>query len=178
MGRHVHAAKSPGERGISRQRGRSELGERGLRSVPPHHGCQHQPPHRMDELIPSDQYAPRTKRIRTTASMENSGSRRAHPTGFTAPSCSLLLSCRATSRPGVPPKPWIYLPAKQVWDIPLGTMVPGQQTGSLNLGGPMVTAGGLVFTSAAMDLYLRAFDIETGKELGSISFPQVGRRSP
>jgi quinoprotein glucose dehydrogenase len=44
---------------------------------------------------------------------------------------------------------------KKTWDVPLGTMIPGKETGSINLGGPMVTAGGFVFTSAAMDLYLR-----------------------
>jgi quinoprotein glucose dehydrogenase len=67
---------------------------------------------------------------------------------------------------------------KTVWDVPLGTMVPGQQTGSLNLGGPMITAGGLVFTSAAMDLYLRAFDIETGKELWKYQLPAGGQAIP
>src|SRR6266446_2229147 len=44
---------------------------------------------------------------------------------------------------------------KKVWDVPLGTLVPGKETGSINLGGPIVTAGGLVFTAATMDLYLR-----------------------
>ena len=67
---------------------------------------------------------------------------------------------------------------KQVWDVPLGTMVAGQQTGSLNLGGPMITAGGLVFTSAAMDLYLRAFDIESGKELWKYQLAAGGQATP
>ncbi|MGC2402415.1 MAG: pyrroloquinoline quinone-dependent dehydrogenase [Acidobacteriaceae bacterium] len=56
---------------------------------------------------------------------------------------------------------------KKLWDVPLGTMLPGRQTGSINLGGPMITAGGLVFTSAAMDSYLHAFALETGKEIWS-----------
>src|SRR5450432_1339180 len=67
---------------------------------------------------------------------------------------------------------------KKVWDVPLGTMVPGQQTGSINLGGPMITAGGLVFTSAAMDLILRAFDIETGKELWKYPLAAGGQATP
>jgi quinoprotein glucose dehydrogenase len=67
---------------------------------------------------------------------------------------------------------------KQVWDVPLGTLVPGKQTGSINLGGPMITAGGLVFTSAAMDLYLRAFDIETGKVLWKYLLPAGGQATP
>jgi len=67
---------------------------------------------------------------------------------------------------------------KQLWDVPLGTMIPGQQTGSINLGGPMVTAGGLVFTSATMDLYLRAFDIESGKEVWKYQLPAGGQATP
>jgi len=72
---------------------------------------------------------------------------------------------------------------KKVWDVPLGTMIPdsttpGPQTGSINLGGPMITAGGLVFTSAAMDLALRAFDIETGKELWKYALPAGGQATP
>ena len=67
---------------------------------------------------------------------------------------------------------------KQVWDVPLGHPDSRQQTGSLNLGGPMITAGGLVFTSAAMDLYLRAFDIESGKELWKYQLPAGGQATP
>jgi len=67
---------------------------------------------------------------------------------------------------------------KTVWDVPLGTMVPNQQTGSINLGGPIATAGRLVFTSAAMDLFLRAFDIESGKELWKYQLPAGGQATP
>jgi quinoprotein glucose dehydrogenase len=67
---------------------------------------------------------------------------------------------------------------KVLWDVPLGTMVPNQQTGSINLGGPIVTAGGLVFTSAAMDSYFRAFDIESGKELWKYELPAGGQATP
>jgi quinoprotein glucose dehydrogenase len=65
-----------------------------------------------------------------------------------------------------------------VWDVPLGTMIPGKQTGSINLGGPMATAGGLVFTSAAMDLYFRAFDSESGKEVWKYLLPAGGQATP
>ena len=64
------------------------------------------------------------------------------------------------------------------WDVPLGTWVPGMATGTLNLGGPIVTAGGLVFTAAAMDDRLRAFDAETGKELWSFALPAGGQATP
>jgi quinoprotein glucose dehydrogenase len=67
---------------------------------------------------------------------------------------------------------------KKVWDVPLGTYVPGMTTGSVNLGGPMVTAGGLVFTSAAMDGFLRAFDAETGKEVWKVELPAGGQATP
>jgi len=64
------------------------------------------------------------------------------------------------------------------WDVPLGTWVPGMATGTLNLGGPIATAGGLVFTAAAMDDRLRAFDAETGKELWSFALPAGGQATP
>jgi quinoprotein glucose dehydrogenase len=67
---------------------------------------------------------------------------------------------------------------KKVWDVPLGSFIPGQQTGTINLGGPIITGGGVVFTSAAMDLYLRAFDIETGKELWKYQLPAGGQATP
>jgi quinoprotein glucose dehydrogenase len=57
-------------------------------------------------------------------------------------------------------------------------MVPGKTTGSINLGGPMVTAGGLVFTAATIDPVLRAFDSETGKELWSYELPAGGQATP
>ena len=67
---------------------------------------------------------------------------------------------------------------KKVWDVPLGTLVPGMNTGTITLGGPMVTAGGLVFTSATMDNYLRAFDSESGKELWKFELPAGGQATP
>lgn len=67
---------------------------------------------------------------------------------------------------------------KTQWDVPLGSMIPGRATGSINLGGPIATAGGLVFTSAAMDNYLRAFDSETGKELWKYELPAGGQATP
>ena len=67
---------------------------------------------------------------------------------------------------------------KTMWDVPLGSVVPGQRTGTINLGGPMVTAGGLVFTGAAMDNFLRVFDSETGKELWNYELPAGGQATP
>jgi quinoprotein glucose dehydrogenase len=67
---------------------------------------------------------------------------------------------------------------KKVWDVPLGSWIPGMNTGTVTLGGPMVSAGGLVFTAAAMDNYLRAFDAETGKELWKFELPAGGQATP
>ncbi len=67
---------------------------------------------------------------------------------------------------------------KKMWDVPLGTMVPGKETGSINLGGLISTAGGLVFTSATMDAHLRAFDSESGKKLWEVELPAGGQATP
>ncbi len=42
----------------------------------------------------------------------------------------------------------------------------------------MVTAGGLVFIAAAMDEYLRAFDVETGKQLWQVELPASAQATP
>jgi len=82
------------------------------------------------------------------------------------------------------PPPWGTVAAvdlssgKKVWEVPLGSMVPGRQTGAVNLGGPIVTAGGLVFTAAAWDGYLRAFDVNDGRELWSHALPAGGQATP
>jgi quinoprotein glucose dehydrogenase len=67
---------------------------------------------------------------------------------------------------------------KKVWDVPLGSWIPGMNTGTVTLGGPMVTGGGLVFAAAAMDNYLRAFDSESGKELWKYELPASGQATP
>jgi quinoprotein glucose dehydrogenase len=68
------------------------------------------------------------------------------------------------------------------WEVPLGAFeLPGGGDpilGSPNLGGPMVTAGGLVFIAAAMDGYLRAFDVESGAELWKSKLPAGGQATP
>jgi quinoprotein glucose dehydrogenase len=90
------------------------------------------------------------------------------------------------------PPPWGQLHAvdmhsgKILWSVPLGTtedMAPFSEyllgnTGTPNLGGPMVTAGGLVFIGAAMDDYLRAFDARTGAELWKGRLPAGGQATP
>jgi quinoprotein glucose dehydrogenase len=70
------------------------------------------------------------------------------------------------------------------WEVPLGTMpeladVPeSTKWGSINLGGSIVTAGGLVFIGAARDNFLRAFNVETGEELWKGELPAGGQATP
>jgi quinoprotein glucose dehydrogenase len=74
--------------------------------------------------------------------------------------------------------PWASLMAVNaatgefVWRVPLGVndnMPEGKKNvGSPGFGGPMVTAGGLVFIGATRDRRFRAFDSKTGKELWSV----------
>jgi quinoprotein glucose dehydrogenase len=52
------------------------------------------------------------------------------------------------------------------------------ETGAPNLGGPAITAGGLIFITAAMDSYLRALDIETGKEVWKTRLPATSVATP
>jgi quinoprotein glucose dehydrogenase len=70
------------------------------------------------------------------------------------------------------------------WDAPLGripqlALFPkSAEFGSINLGGSMVTAGGLIFIAAAMDDRLRAFDIESGKALWEGQLPASAQAAP
>jgi quinoprotein glucose dehydrogenase len=80
------------------------------------------------------------------------------------------------------------LSGKTIWEVPLGTtrdLVAAKiflpikvGSGTPNLGGPIVTAGSLVFIGAAMDNYLRAFDIESGRELWKGRLPAGGQATP
>lgn len=71
------------------------------------------------------------------------------------------------------------------WQIPLGWIpalaarVPeARQWGSLTLGGPITTASGLVFVAATFDAHLRAFDIESGRELWAAALPTAALATP
>jgi membrane-bound PQQ-dependent dehydrogenase (glucose/quinate/shikimate family) len=70
------------------------------------------------------------------------------------------------------------------WQVPLGSMQdfghkqPPIPPGSITLGGPIVTAGGLVFIGGTYDPYFRAFDIETGRELWKAQLPDSGHATP
>jgi quinoprotein glucose dehydrogenase len=80
--------------------------------------------------------------------------------------------------------PWSALTAinldtgKKLWEVPVGTLVPGARTGTVGLGGPIVTAGGLVFTAATKDPFLRAFDAKTGEQLWQGQLPVPAQSTP
>jgi quinoprotein glucose dehydrogenase len=66
------------------------------------------------------------------------------------------------------------------WQVPLGE-VPGSgltNTGSENYGGPVVTAGGLVFIGATNDRRFRAFDSKTGKEIWTMPIAANANANP
>jgi quinoprotein glucose dehydrogenase len=71
-----------------------------------------------------------------------------------------------------------------LWEVPFGTTrgfapwpfwIP---FGMPSMGGPLVTASGLVFIGAAMDGYLRAYDVESGVELFRTHLPAGGQAGP
>lgn len=85
------------------------------------------------------------------------------------------------------PPPWGTLTAvdlntgETLWQIPFGKIgVIGpfdslSKWGTPNQGGPVITAGGLIFIGASPDNYLRAFALETGEEVwaGDVPAPAV-----
>ena len=71
------------------------------------------------------------------------------------------------------------------WQIPLGSMqdfggAHAQQIppGSISLGGPIITAAGVVFVAGTTDSFIRGFDVETGKELWKSQLPASGNATP
>jgi quinoprotein glucose dehydrogenase len=69
------------------------------------------------------------------------------------------------------------------WKVPLGEFEELTEkgippTGTQNLGGSIVTAGGLVFIAATADEKFRAFDKETGEILWEYQLPAGGHASP
>jgi glucose dehydrogenase len=85
--------------------------------------------------------------------------------------------------------PWGHLTAIDLnsgefrWRVTLGVIdellalgVP--PTGTSNLGGSIVTAGGLVFIGATNDSRVRAFDKDTGKELWVTKLPTSAHATP
>jgi quinoprotein glucose dehydrogenase len=100
-----------------------------------------------------------------------------------------LLLGPKTLLPCTPP-PWGTLTAVRaatgeiVWQVPLGSF-PGTESatdsakwGSIALGGPIVTAGGLVFTAGTLEAAFYAFDVQTGRQLWIGQLPTSARSTP
>ena len=94
----------------------------------------------------------------------------------------------AEGYPNVKP-PWGTLNAidlntgEYVWRVPLGEYPALKEkgvppTGTDNYGGPVVTAGGVVFIAATLDEMFRAFDRKTGKILWETKLPAAGYATP
>jgi len=88
------------------------------------------------------------------------------------------------------PPPWGSLVAVDLaegnirWQVPLGSMQdfggrhPGIPPGSISLGGPIVTAAGLVFIAGTVDSFIRAFDVTSGREVWRAALPASGAATP
>lgn len=81
--------------------------------------------------------------------------------------------------------PWGTLAAvdmvhgKILWQVPLGvTPVIHRTVGMPNMGGPVVTASGVIFIAATVDNDIRAFDLKTGKQLWQYHLPAGGQATP
>src|SRR5258706_12050601 len=87
--------------------------------------------------------------------------------------------------------PWGLLTAVDMkegkirWQVPLGSMqdfggAHAQQIppGSISLGGPIITAGGIGFIAGTTDSFLRGFYIQTGKELWKGQLPARAKAPP
>ena len=108
---------------------------------------------------------------------------------FARPVVGRLATLDPDGYPAVKP-PWGTLSALSLdtgeflWQIPLGEFPELAQkgtrnTGSENYGGPLVTAGGLLFIAATdHDKKFRAFDKATGKLLWEATLPAAGNATP
>jgi len=88
------------------------------------------------------------------------------------------------------PPPWGTLAAVRAstgdvaWQVPLGRFPGTEQTpegakwGSIALGGPIATGGGLVFTAGTFEAAIYAFDVRTGQQLWKGTLPTSARSTP
>ena len=100
-----------------------------------------------------------------------------------------FLLAPGTHLPCTPP-PWGTLAAihaatgEIAWQVPLGQFpgtrtIPGlEKTGSITLGGPIATAGGVIFTAGTLEPAIYAYDAKTGALLWTGTLPTSARSTP
>ncbi|HET9810329.1 MAG TPA: membrane-bound PQQ-dependent dehydrogenase, glucose/quinate/shikimate family [Sphingomicrobium sp.] len=86
--------------------------------------------------------------------------------------------------------PWGYVAGmdlttgKVIWRHRNGTIIDQSpvplpfKLGVPSLGGPITTAGGVAFMSSALDNYVRAYDVTTGRQLWEARLPAGGQATP
>ncbi len=120
-------------------------------------------------LHPRQQYEERRRDARRVQRRAQFTAQRGTPYGM-----SRSLAASPRGGPCVPP-PWGRTVAidmatgKIKWEAPAASYL---------FGGPIVTAGGLVFLSGGEDERLRALDVESGRELWSTGLPAGGMSTP
>jgi len=77
---------------------------------------------------------------------------------------------------------------RKKWETPLGSMtsvlapdiatITKSDWGSVNLGGPVATSGGVIVIGAALDRRLHAYDTQTGRELWHGELPASAKATP
>jgi len=131
------------------------------------------------QLIPQDQVQTVTETLHETEISPQTGA----PFAMRR---ELLLS--PLGLPCTPP-PWGIIAAvdiaqgKIIWRKTLGTTQDlagglALSLGTPTFGGPIITAGGIVFIASTLDYYLRAIDLETGNELWKGRLPTSGTATP
>ena len=132
------------------------------------------------QLIPADQFAKGERgNFRAQVTAQKGG-----------PYAIARAPLRGPSGDPCGPPPWGELVAvdlaagKIAWRQPLGRMeepwpdLPKSAQGSIILGGPIVTAGGLIFIGGTMDRRFRALSADTGKELWFAELPASAHALP
>jgi quinoprotein glucose dehydrogenase len=134
-------------------------------------------------LIPRDEYLPHEQAAEAGRFRGDVSPQHGTPFGM---SRQAILSPQGL--PCIPP-PWGELVAVDLsggtirWHVALGAafklngkMLP--VAGTPNLGGPILTAGGLIFIGSTMDDSFRAFDVDTGKELWKAQLSAGAQATP
>ncbi len=144
----------------------------------------------VNNLAAEVRLVPRESEATERSSGRLSGEFEFHPQrGTPYGSVRRFLLAPGTRLPCTPP-PWGTLVAVKAatgeiaWRVPLGRLPWAERFpdaarwGSIALGGPIVTAGSLVFTAGTLDSAIYAFDVSTGEQLWRGTLPTSARATP